>query len=99
MYGTALNDLQKKITKMTSEYDPGNTDKALKTDGTPIELTEIVKRMGTPTEKALFYFAVFMATLTGVAAPAFSFVFGSMIDSAGSAPDLTEEQLRAIQKE
>jgi len=39
--------------------------------------------LGTPTDKALFYTAVVMAALTGAASPAFSFAFGSMIDSAG----------------
>jgi len=89
LYGTALNDLQKQITKMTSKYDPENADKSLKTEGVPMAITEMVKRMATPMEKVLFWFAIFIATLSGAAVPAFAFVFGTMIDSAGKSPDMT----------
>ena len=98
MYGTALNDLQKKVKKMTSEYDPDNTNKALKTDGTPVPIGEMVKRIASRNEKILYYFAVFMSILTGVAGVGFSFVFGSMIDNVGQSPDLSEEELRKIAK-
>lgn len=48
-----------------------------------MKISEMIKRMATPKEKVLFYTAFATALLVGIAAPAFSFVFGSMIDSAG----------------
>ena len=53
--------------------------------------------MGTSCELLFFYLGVFMALLTGMAAPAFYLVLGAIIDSTANRPDPTK--LSAVELE
>lgn len=84
---------------MTMGVDPAGGKGGLKADGDPIGVSEMIMRVGSTCEKNLFIGGLIMAFLMGTVSPAFSFVFGGMIDSVGDFPDLSAEEAREMLQE